>query len=77
MLDFNKAHSNSAEAARRKKKKEMKQNITDHMLASCEGKVSFDTFKLASGVAKERRKSVNTMRRPYHCYYCRRYHIGT
>ena len=77
MLDFNKAHSNSAEASKRKRKAEAKKKLTAQILASCEGKVSFKTFKAAEEIAGQRRKSFRLHRAPYHCFYCRNYHLGT
>jgi phage antirepressor YoqD-like protein len=41
MLDFNDAHSNSANASKRKKKAEAKKQIVEQALAACEGKVQF------------------------------------
>lgn len=76
MLDFNKAHSNSAQASKRIARKKQTKKISIKQLASCEGKVSFETFTAASQVAKKRRVEVRNRRNAYLCYYCRKYHIG-
>jgi hypothetical protein len=76
MLDFNKAFSWGALRAKQKAKQEQKKMVTTHALASCEGKVSFDTFRAAEEVAKKRRSQVKRIRKPYLCHYCRKYHLA-
>jgi hypothetical protein len=76
MIDLNKAHSNSANASKRLKKKETTKKITKAALISCEGKISFNTFKAAAEVAGKKRKEVKIKRKAYCCFYCHQYHIG-
>ena len=45
--------------------------------ASCEGKVVFESFALASTVAKRRRKRDRlSQQEAYRCDWCGRFHIG-
>jgi hypothetical protein len=76
MLDFNGAFSPGAQYAKRKEKAAVKKAITVRALASCEGKVSFDTFTEASRIAGKRRSEVRHRRKPYRCHYCRKYHLA-
>lgn len=43
----------------------------------CEGKVSFDNFKLANDVVKRPRKNDRCARTAYRCGHCRLWHIGS
>ena len=43
--------------------------------SSCEGKVAFKTFTLASTAAK--RGGREKRRDAYHCQYCHQWHVGT
>lgn len=45
-------------------------------IASCDGKVKFDTFDLAESVAKRRTRRNNLRPAVYHCQFCGGFHIG-
>lgn len=43
--------------------------------ASCDGKVAFDSHRLANDVIKRRARTKRT-RQPYHCGNCGKWHLG-
>lgn len=75
MLDLNEAWSRAAHQAKQKAKKEKIKKIQAEAMATCEGKVSFDTYTLAKKVCDAPRKQLR-QRKVYRCYYCKKYHLG-
>lgn len=45
-------------------------------IASCDGKVKFDTYDLADSVAKRRTRRNSLRPAVYHCLFCGGFHIG-
>lgn len=48
-------------------------------VAGCDGKKTFESYRMANQVAKRRRRAGAEMRDqyPYHCQVCRQWHIGS
>lgn len=50
--------------------------IADGEARGCGGKRIYETFKVASKLAKRQRRDRHTNVEPYRCKVCQRYHIG-
>lgn len=50
--------------------------LADFVVASCDGKSSFECYAQAAAVARRHGRRGDKVH-PYRCQYCRRWHIGT
>lgn len=48
----------------------------NYIAASCAGKVSFASFKLANAVVTRNSDKHRDGRTSYHCQYCHQWHVG-